>query len=300
MGAARLPWVWWCRAGGAALIASLHCAAAACSNQRHLPAQDSGPLADLAAAVGARAGARRSARAVRHDRLLPGGGGRRGLQVRAGRCQRRRVPDCCPLLVSTATAPWRAHLAPGTWHLAPGAWRLAPGAWRLAPGAWRLVPGAWCLVPGAGHLAPGAWCLAPGAWCLAPGTWDLAPGTWDLVPGTCLAPGTHSTTPALLPPRVDALYLWNVASWDLLGIHWRSYSQEGSYYEPGTVGLVGWAGLLAPAACTRPGRTALAAAAQPAESLHRAASGPPTMQVAEHNARVNGAALAASTAAAQP
>ncbi len=43
--------------------------------------------------------------------------------------------------------------------------------------------------------------------------------------------------------RVDGLFLWNVASWDLLGIHWRSYSNEGAYYEPGVARIVsGWLG----------------------------------------------------------
>ena len=49
----------------------------------------------------------------------------------------------------------------------------------------------------------------------------------------------HTCAPQRTHPRVDALFLWNVASWDLLGIHWRSYSTEGSYYEPGVVSLVG-------------------------------------------------------------
>ena len=34
------------------------------------------------------------------------------------------------------------------------------------------------------------------------------------------------------------MFLWNVASWDLLGIHWRSYSLQGSYYETGVVRTV--------------------------------------------------------------
>jgi hypothetical protein len=38
--------------------------------------------------------------------------------------------------------------------------------------------------------------------------------------------------------RVDGLFLWGVASWDLLGIHWRSYSGHGSYYETGVVRIV--------------------------------------------------------------
>jgi hypothetical protein len=29
-----------------------------------------------------------------------------------------------------------------------------------------------------------------------------------------------------------------VASWDALGIHWRSISSEGSYYERGVAGIV--------------------------------------------------------------
>jgi hypothetical protein len=37
---------------------------------------------------------------------------------------------------------------------------------------------------------------------------------------------------------VDALFLLNYASWDLLGIHWRSYSGQGSYYETGVVRTV--------------------------------------------------------------
>ncbi len=38
--------------------------------------------------------------------------------------------------------------------------------------------------------------------------------------------------------RVDGLHLWNVASWDALGIHWRSISAEGSYYEQGVAAIV--------------------------------------------------------------
>ncbi len=37
---------------------------------------------------------------------------------------------------------------------------------------------------------------------------------------------------------MDALLLRGRASWDLLGVHWQSYSTEGSYYEQGLAGLV--------------------------------------------------------------
>jgi hypothetical protein len=37
---------------------------------------------------------------------------------------------------------------------------------------------------------------------------------------------------------VDALLLRGRASWDLLGVHWQSYSSEGSYYEQGVAGAV--------------------------------------------------------------
>jgi hypothetical protein len=72
-----------------------------------LPAQEAGPLADLAAAVGARAGARRGAGAVPDDSRLPGRGRRRGLQVRAvagqGCCC--RLPCMPPATTRLATLP---------------------------------------------------------------------------------------------------------------------------------------------------------------------------------------------------
>lgn len=47
-----------------------------------------------------------------------------------------------------------------------------------------------------------------------------------------LAAGGH------LAFRVDGLFLWGCASWDLLGVHHGSYSTAGSYREPGVVAIV--------------------------------------------------------------
>ncbi len=47
-----------------------------------------------------------------------------------------------------------------------------------------------------------------------------------------LATGGHTAF------RVDGLFLWGCASWDLLGVHHGSYSKAGSYREPGVVAIV--------------------------------------------------------------
>jgi hypothetical protein len=38
--------------------------------------------------------------------------------------------------------------------------------------------------------------------------------------------------------RVDAMFLWGCASWDQLGVHPGSYSEQGSYREQGVVAIV--------------------------------------------------------------
>jgi hypothetical protein len=38
--------------------------------------------------------------------------------------------------------------------------------------------------------------------------------------------------------RVDAMFLWGCASWDQLGVHPGSYSEQGSYRERGVVSVV--------------------------------------------------------------
>ncbi len=38
--------------------------------------------------------------------------------------------------------------------------------------------------------------------------------------------------------RIDSLFLHNVGSWDLLGVHWQSHSEEGSYYDAGVAKIV--------------------------------------------------------------
>jgi hypothetical protein len=54
----------------------------------------------------------------------------------------------------------------------------------------------------------------------------------------------YATTAAILKAgggpqyRLDALFLHNWGSWDVLAVHWGSHSKEGSYYEAGVAQIV--------------------------------------------------------------
>lgn len=40
------------------------------------------------------------------------------------------------------------------------------------------------------------------------------------------------------PPKVSAIYMWNIISYDVLGIHYMSSSNQGSYRDNQVAGMI--------------------------------------------------------------